>query len=288
MTPETMKQLSAYSLQVATMDLADIPRLHELSVSVSWPHRPEDWAALIRYGDGIVARDEIDRVVGSAMWFPFGPRHVTIGMVITSPRLQSYGAGHWLMRHVLQQAGKRHRILNATREATRLYISLGFTPIGRVYQHQGIVRQVRTSSANAREATAADHPAILALDYEATGVDRSKLLDDLLVRSRAVVTERKGVIRGVALCHRFGRGHTIGPVIAETESDAMAVVQPHLEAHQGRFLRLDLREMADSLRDFVSTAGMPHYDTLTRMKLGPLPEVADTVQPFGVVSHTLG
>ena len=91
-TLETL-EIGGFELSLQPMTVADIPRLHELSVSVSWPHRAEDWAMLLHLGRGWVARDPIGRVLGSAMWFPFGPQVASIGMVITSPRLQENGAG---------------------------------------------------------------------------------------------------------------------------------------------------------------------------------------------------
>ncbi len=126
------------------MDLADVSQLHELSVSVIWPHRPEDWEMAIRHGQGFIVHDEIERIVGSGMWSPLGDTHAAIGMVITAPRLQEHGAGRWLMSLLMEQTGDRGLVLNATRAAYRLYLQLGFTPLSPVFQHNGRVSGTAT------------------------------------------------------------------------------------------------------------------------------------------------
>ena len=92
MKMEPVKQVDSYELTARPMAMDDIPALYALSIGVRWPHRPEDWAMLIRLGHGVVAEDAIGRVVGSAMWWPMGPDFARIGMVITTPRLQEQGA----------------------------------------------------------------------------------------------------------------------------------------------------------------------------------------------------
>src|SRR3712207_7470091 len=54
----------------------------------------------------------------------------------SSPRLQAQGNGRWLMDQVLGRCGDRNLILNATRAAYQLYVSLGFVPEATVYQCQ--------------------------------------------------------------------------------------------------------------------------------------------------------
>ena len=130
------KKLDSYELRAVPMVVSDSPQLHELSISVTWPHRPEDWELAIRHGHGLVARDEIERVVGSGMWSPMGENYAAIGMVITSPRLQEHGTGRWLMNLLMEQTGDRGLVLTATRAAYRLYLSLGFVPVVPVFQQE--------------------------------------------------------------------------------------------------------------------------------------------------------
>jgi hypothetical protein len=86
-------QLDSFKLELTDIAKVDLRKLHALSMSVGWPHRAEDWQFLVEFGRGIAALDAIGRVLGSAMWFPYGDDFATMGMVITSPRLQANGAG---------------------------------------------------------------------------------------------------------------------------------------------------------------------------------------------------
>jgi hypothetical protein len=222
------------------------------------------------------------------MWFLMGDTHAAIGMVITSPRLQDLGAGRWLMGHVLAQVGTRSLVLNATRAAYRLYISLGFTPLSPSYQHDGVVTVIPPGPADARPARPGDHGALLALDTAAMGFSRPDVLGRLLDMSAGAVVESDGQVAGFALCRRFGRGHVIGPVVAETEADAIALVRHFVATCQGEFLRVDTREPEGPFRDFLVAAGIKHIDTVTRMGLGPMPEPVGRAQSFALVSQSLG
>ncbi len=262
------KRLDSYQLKIQPMTLADIPRLHELSISVGWPHRPEDWALSIQLGQGIFAADEIGRVVGSAMWFAAGEDLAVIGMVIITPRLQEHGAGRWMMGHILEATAGRDMVLNSTRAAFKLYQSLGFLAGLTVWQHQGVAVRAPSVPPGARKMRPADEAAIRALDAAAFSAERRALFDQLIPMSDGTVIERGGEITGFALCRRFGRGRVIGPVVAASQEDAVALVAPHVAAHAGTFLRLDTREAEGPLREYLIASGIRFFDTVTTMSKG--------------------
>jgi GNAT superfamily N-acetyltransferase len=265
---------------------------------VGWPHRAEDWQFLRNVGRGIAASDEIGRVLGSAMWFPHGAGFATVGMVITSPRLQSLGAGELLMRRILgEQQGREFR-LNATRAARRLYLSLDFHPEKTVFQCQGEARWpqwIRPIPPNTelRRLQEADLAAVVELDAKAFGVSRQTLLDVLFQESVGFGLFRGGQLDAFALCRRFGRGHVVGPVTASRDEDAIAVVAPHISLHAGRFLRLDTHLRDAEFGTFLAQSGLPVFDTVLTMSLGR--HVRDLEsrsggQPvtYGLASQTLG
>jgi len=288
MPTEPVKQLDSYELTARPMRLEDVPALHALSIGVQWPHRPEDLAMLIRLGHGVVAEDEIGRVVGSAMWWPMGPDFARIGMVITTPRLQEQGAARWLMQQIAGPIGDRDKALTATREALRLYLSLGFRSGPTVYQHQGFVVEAPNAVPGARPMTPADEAAVRALDAAAFTAERRELLDVLLSVSQGTVVERGGEVVGFALCRRFGRGHVVGPVVAESEADALALIGPHVAAHVGQFLRLDTQEPKGPFRDYLEACRLSLFDTHTAMSLGRDRVPQGPAKIYGLAGHSLG
>jgi ribosomal protein S18 acetylase RimI-like enzyme len=266
-------QLESFQISVVDITEVELDKLHALSLSVSWPHRAEDWQFMRETGRGIVALDEIGRILGSAMWFPQEDGFATIGMVITSPRLQGHGAGNWLMAHALGELTNYDLGLNATRAAERLYRSLGFRDEAILYQYQGEARAPSLASAPAsggevRALSAADFAAAVALDRSAYGAGRAALLDKLFPLSCSAGLFRDGKLVAFSLCRPFGRGYVVGPVVAASDEDAVAVTAPHVAARVGGFLRLDTRQKGTAFNSFLENCGMPLFDTVTTMVLG--------------------
>ncbi|WP_455274164.1 GNAT family N-acetyltransferase [Rhizobium herbae] len=284
-------------MTIADISEAEVDQLHALSIGVGWPHRAEDWQFLRQVGKGVVAMDNIGRVLGSAMWFPHGDKFATVGMVITSPRLQANGTGQWLMRHAFTHLDGYNLRLSATRAARRLYRSLGFVAEKTVYQCQGEAIAPDAPAAAPddtilREIGRGDLPSLGKLDQEAYGADRTPLLSELLSHSKGLGIFRNDRIEAFSLCRPFGRGHLIGPVVAKSDGDAIAVIRPHVAEHAGRFLRLDTSQTDGPFSKFVDRSGLSVFDTVTTMRLGEqLVEAEDRNDHpgiFALASQALG
>lgn len=298
MKPSESLKIDAFSMRIADIEGIELDRLHAHSLSVGWPHRAEDWQFLRESGHGFVALDEIGRVLGSTMWFEHGHDFATVGMVITSPRLQTLGAAQWLMKRVFDKIPGRDLRLNATRAARRLYLSLDFQPERTVYQCQGIVRVPTTGGlaearGDIRTLDASNIPAATALDAAGFGVRRTALVEKLFAHSAGYGLFDGKKLTAFALCRQFGRGHVVGPVVAESDADAVAVARPHLADHSGSFLRIDTHMDNGDFAAFLSHSGMPVFDTVLTMSLGKrLADFADrgSARPktYALASQTLG
>ncbi len=298
MGPSEKNQIAAFSMQMSDVHHADLDQLHALSISVGWPHRGEDWQLLREIGKGVVSKDEIGRVMGSAMWFRQAEELATIGMVITSPRLQTQGTGLWLMDYALKELEGCNLRLNATRAAQRLYHSLGFAPEKTVYQCQGIVKTGAGAACEAprgalRVLTHDDLPEITALDGMAFGVVRTGLIDRIFEVSAGYGLFRDGALKAFSFCRPFGRGHVVGPVVASSDADAIDVLSPHIKQHEGHFLRLDTHFENGDFALLAIRSGMSVFDTVLTMSLGKRmpefgPDVSDAPLTYALVSQTLG
>lgn len=296
--PSESLKIDAFSMRIADIEGIELDRLHAHSLSVGWPHRAEDWQFLRESGHGFVALDEIGRVLGSAMWFEHGLEFATVGMVITSPRLQTLGAAQWLMKRVFDKIPGRDLRLNATRAARRLYLSLDFQPEKTVFQCQGMARMPATGSltearGDIRILEASDIPAAIALDAAGFGVNRTALIEKLFAHSVGYGLFDGNKLTAFALCRPFGRGYVVGPVVAENDTDAVAVVRPHVADHSGSFLRIDTHIDRGEFAAFLSHAGMPVFDTVLTMSLGKrLADFFDgssaTPKTYAMASQTLG
>ncbi|PAQ09446.1 GNAT family N-acetyltransferase [Mesorhizobium temperatum] len=265
-------RLKSFELVARDINDVDVDLLHTLSISVRWPHRPKDWDLLRRAGHGIVTVDGIGRVFGSAMWFPHGDDFATIGLVITTPRIQAQGGGRWLMDQVLERCGHRNLALNATHAAYPLYVSLGFTSEAIVYMRQGEAPQT-LPPLPALDGELSELPSdrlseITALDARAFGTNRATVLA-LLAEDASIATLRRGSeVVGYSMCREFGRGFVIGPTIARNDQDAVHLTAVHLKKLAGRFTRVDTRERDGVFAEFLQQSGLGIAETVTTMSKG--------------------
>ncbi|WP_257165084.1 GNAT family N-acetyltransferase [Bradyrhizobium sp. SRS-191] len=281
------------SFELFPQDIAsvDVELLHALTISVGWPHRPNDLELMRRAGKGIVAVDGIGRVFGSAMWFPHGDDFATVGLVITVPRTQAQGNGRWLMDHVFSQCGARRLSLNATKAAYALYLSLGFTKEAIVQLYDGEVSWSGASlppvDGRLEQLSAEAIREIMPLDRAAFGVDRERLLTLLAEVSRVCVLRRRGEIVGYSMCREFGRGHVIGPIVSFNDEDVIHLAAVHMEALRGRFVRVDTRSQG-VFAEFLTRSGLVAGEAVTTMWKGRpfLNEVAGHPIVYGLAGHS--
>lgn len=281
-----------YEAQVVPVTPRARPLLHELTVSVLWPHRESDLDLLIGLGQGYIALDEIGRPLGSAMHFPMGDDFATLGMMVTPPRLQAQGAGRWLLKRILRDCERRDLRLNATRSGHRLYKSAGFVDVGTIHQHTGIVGTVPQVDPVAGVELAViapqDRGVIGDMDARAFGADRSLVLDALAAVSTGLIATRSGQPCGFALMRRFGKGHVIGPLAADSEAIALQIAATLMRQAQGSYVRVDTPAAAQALRRFLTASGIGEFDTVTEMRLGRQRRATEGIVTFGLAAHSLG
>lgn len=286
-------RVKSFELVAKDINDVDVKLLHALSIGVGWPHRPKDWDFLRRAGHGIVAVDGIDRVFGSAMWFPYSQEFATIGLVITSPRTQAQGTGRWLMEQVFERCGDRNLALNSTHAAYHLYLSLGFTKEATVYLWQGeLVSPPPPVPALAGELSSlstANIGEIAALDERAFGTNRQKLLALLSEGASISVLRRGGEAVGFSMKREFGRGHVIGPIVASNDCDAIHLTAVHLRDLAGQFVRVDTREQMGLFADFLQQSRLGMTDTVTTMSKGRrfLNRKENEPWVYGLAGHAL-
>lgn len=110
-----------------------------------------------------------------------------------------------------------------------------------------------------------DFEAVIALDTPAFGAERRIHLVRLFDSSICYGLYDGDRLLAYSMRRRFGRGHVIGPVVASCDADAIAVTCPHIVAHVGSFLRIDLRFDTGDFANFIQQSGMSVYDTVKTM-----------------------
>ena len=283
--------IASTEISIRPLVPADIPAAHALSVAVGWPHRLEDWQFALAVGHGIVAATG-GRIVGTAMWWTFGPRAARLGMVIVDPILQRSGLGTRLMNHVLERIADMASVfLVATKAGAPLYRKLGFVEQEPVTQHQGVVvsnpRALETGETRLRAGTGDDLGHLAELDRQATGVLRQQVIGTLLGEARAVVLESVGQPIGFAIRRRFGRGEVIGPVVARNLTDARTLITGLIEDQVGRFIRADVPH-ASGLSSWLAEQGLAPVSEVVTMVRGGGINVSGSVKRFALINQAMG
>ena len=65
-----------------------LPQALELSQALRWPYRLEDWVFAHQLGRGFAVEIE-GRLAGTALWWPYGDRHASAGMVSVNSALHA-------------------------------------------------------------------------------------------------------------------------------------------------------------------------------------------------------
>lgn len=264
------------------LTVADLGAAQRLSMAFDWPHRQNDWRAMLDIGAGVAAVDATGALRGTTLWWLNGPRAATIGMVLVDPILQRQGVGRRLMDHALSATGDRSIMLYATQAGLRLYEALGFRVAGRARQYRGeALRPV--SSKRVRLALPTDGPRIHRMDTDAFGAPRRALIAHLLDTGTAVAIEANSTVSGFAVRRRFGRGQVIGPAVARSRNDAIELVAAILAPG---FLRIDVADDDPEVETRLIELGFAPAGGAVRMTRGDWP--ATTGIRFALVSQAFG
>ncbi|MGR6916575.1 GNAT family N-acetyltransferase [[Actinomadura] parvosata] len=220
-------------MNVRRLALADLDDCARLAKDRGWLPERHKWGLLFEVGEpyGIDAPDGAG-LAGTNVLTCYGDDHAVISMVLTASRYERQGLAGRLMEHVLGRAAGRTVSLYATEMGRPLYERLGFRVAGRAAKHTGVFRG--EPSGRTRPATEADLDAILRLDAEVFGTDRSALLR----RMFGFGVQVRVAEGGFGHCWRNDDNTVIGPVVARDEGTARALIGD-LALHAGGEVRMD-------------------------------------------------
>jgi ribosomal protein S18 acetylase RimI-like enzyme len=268
----------------------DVEAAQAISREFQWPFRVEDWRFALAHARGVAALRD-GELVGTALHWPWGQQHATVGHVMVSPRLQGKRVGQHLMHAVMAGIEDRTVLLHATAEGRGLYERMGFEIVGEIRQHQGLAAPAQLVALGPDERLRPlgrnDAGALALLDARAGGMPREAMLHQLLAEGETVVLAREGEAVGFAIVRRFGRGHAIGPVVAPDLTSAQALIGHWCSRYAGKFLRIDV-DAASGLPEWLETQGLPRVDSATTMvRNGPL-ERGAAVGGWALVTQAMG
>lgn len=277
-------------MRIEAMTLADLALVLDWAAAEGWNPGLDDAEAFLQTDpDGfLMGWDGTDPVAAIAAVRHDG-HFGFIGLYIVREGWRGRGLGLALWNAGLAHLGNRTIGLDAVAARQANYTRAGFALSHRIVRHHGAVAP---SPASDVVAVRSEHlPALLALDREASGVDRVPYLltwfGDAEHR-RTLVLYRSGEVQGYGTIRACRRGAKVGPLHAADPHDAarllaaLAVLVPTTDG-----LVLDIPEPNYAALALARDLGLaPVFETL-RMFRGPRPEL-DHAAVFGVASLELG
>ena len=288
------------TLPVRHLGIADLSACSDLGESRGWGREEHKWRLLLTAGQGygIEAPDVPGALLGTVVLTPYaatgpGAGHCCVSMVLVAERCARQGLGRRLMEHALAETGDAVPFLSATDAGRPLYEQLGFTAAGSVAMVTGRFRVPDAAPASpvpVRPATAADLPAVRALDAPVFGADRTGLLARLpAFAGRFVVAATAyGTLTGFAASWPNGHNTVIGPVVAEDLPTAQALITD-LGLHIPGEIRVDVDARHPALAAWLRAHGVAQEQgvcTLMARSAAGIP--GDASRRFAPYSAALG
>lgn len=279
----------------APLAAAELPDAEALVREAGWNQVAADWEIFRALGTVHAARVG-RRVVSTAATLPYG-EFAWISMVLVNGEYRRRGLGTRLLEHCIEQLTSQGRVpvLDATPAGLPLYRGLGFKE---TWGYRRLVRQaaqpeaaiaVPSDATRVRPFTAADWTALCAFDAAAFGANRSALLGRMRGRLPAaeLIAERHGRVVGFSLGRDGRSASQIGPLVAEDDTAALALLAQALPAISGP-IYIDLADAKMAVGRALSACGFTAQRPLTRMLLSRPRGFDDPARTFAVVGPEFG
>ncbi|MEV6793799.1 GNAT family N-acetyltransferase [Streptomyces sp. NPDC051320] len=251
-------------LSIRRLNPGDLHSCADLSENRGWPREEHKWSLLLAAGTGYGIDDPQGKGLGTACvvtsYRGIGagdPGLAAIGMVLVAEEYTRQGIGRRLMKHVLAAYPETPLSLHATPYGQPLYEELGFLATGRAEMIRGRFRPHGPApKAATRPATARDLQAILRLDGEVFGVDRTQMITRLpAFADQFRVAEDATGVTGYAAAWPTAANDVVGPLVARDTETAKALIAS-LAAGTDRPLRTDIDVRHQELLDWAKAGGM--------------------------------
>jgi len=279
---------------IAPLTAAELGDAELLVAEAGWNQTAADWRIFLDLGQVFAVR-EGGRVVATAATLPY-QRFGWISMVLVTKDFRRRGLAGRLMRRCIDTlvASGRVPVLDATPDGQQVYRGLGFLDTWGFQRLTCCERRAASADATLADATVAPiadaiWPGLCRYDAAAFGSDRTALLAKLRARlpAAALVAERQGRIAGLLLGRDGRTSSQLGPLVAEDDAVARALLARALGAVKGP-IYIDLPDAKAEIATWLGILGFTSQRPLTRMVLGRSEGFDDPARTYAVAGPELG
>jgi GNAT superfamily N-acetyltransferase len=274
---------------------ADAEAVFPLSIEAGWNQTVADWRFMLAHGQGLGVRETSGHWIGSAIALPLGHRLSWLCMVLVAGDRRRLGIGTRLLRRCIDAVRAAGGVpgLDATELGRPVYLPLGFKdlyPISRWFLDGSVRVEEPPARVTVRALELRDLAALAAFDELRSGMARGSVLQYLSASApdRALVAEADRALIGYALGRPGRIASQIGPIVADDETAALALIQRSLAAAGGPAI-VDAPDMHQALRRRLQAQGAVRQRGFVRMVLGdPDASLADPSRIFALAGPELG
>ena len=277
------------------IEAAHAEEVWPLSIEAGWNQNVADWRFMLGAGRGFGLRGADGKWQASSLVLPLGDRLAWISMVLVTKALRRCGVGTSLLKRCIEDVRATGAVagLDATEQGRPIYLPLGFQDLYEIARwHLDEAKGAAIAppaGVMIRPFVASDLPKITAYDKPRTGMDRPALLMHLSARlpAAAWVAEASGKIAGYVLGREGRRASSIGPVVADNEEIALALISKATTQAAGPFI-IDVPKAHRKVTAWLEGQGAVSPRCYMRMTRGTSPVVDDPSHVFALAGPELG
>jgi GNAT superfamily N-acetyltransferase len=283
------------ALDVQPIDAALSEAVWPLSVEAGWNQNLADWRFMLGAGRGFGCIGPDGRWQASSLVLPLGQRLAWISMVLVTRDRRRGGVGTGLLKRCIDEVRSAGAVagLDATEQGRPIYLPLGFHdlyPIARWHfdAASDVVRP--PAGVTLRSLGPADLPRLALYDRPLTGMERPSILAHLALRQpgRAWIAEdTAGKTVGYVLGREGRVATSLGPVVADNEAIALALISKAAAAAPGPFI-IDVPVLHRAVRAWLEKQGAVTPRGYMRMTLGDAKGLDDATHVFALAGPELG
>ncbi len=282
-------------LDVRPIEAEHAEAVWPLSIEAGWNQNVADWRFMLGAGRGFGLTGPDGRWQASSLVLPLGQRLAWISMVLVTKDIRRGGVGTGLLKRCIADVADMGAVagLDATELGRPIYLPLGFHDLYSIRRwHLDAARSAVAppQGIEIRPAGVADLSKLATYDRPLSGMERPTILAHLLLRQPGlawIAQTPSGAITGYALGREGRVATSIGPVVADSEPIALALIAKATSAATGPFI-VDVPEAHRDVRAWIEGQGGRTPRAYMRMTLGTAKGLDDPRHVFALAGPELG
>lgn len=284
-------------LESRRLENSDLAALNSMSLAEGWGYGETYWKVILSSCTGFGVFDAETNLIGCIFVAGYGNNRGNIGVLIVSKDHRGKGIASFLMdqAEMLIDGGKGTLTLVATEDGLPVYEHRGYRAVAECHV---MIRNAGSDASHLPDLpgyrfspiTDANLSDILVLDRDSFGADRSHILYALYnaaEKTVALIDKSNGVLSGYGMLYRRADMMKVGPVVADSQDQAVAIVQMLIYGMSDT-VRMDVLSHQPDFINSAADFGFQVCDIDPVMVLRGDDQITDRAQIFAIGSQSLG